>query len=128
MRKQEARLTNRDAMMLNKRRIGVVALLLAGLAMASGTPAWGKHGKGLTNQKSGANTGANPSGHKDIAHGDIDFDSLSPRDCANYLCVSNGDLASEYIESGCPGQFSRYESDTEFELMESTSAGSTAEG
>lgn len=40
---------------------------------------------------------------------DIDFDSLSPKDCASYLCVSKMELATEYIEAGCPGPFSEFQ-------------------
>lgn len=88
-------------------------LLAAGLAMAAGKPAWGGDMSGLHNVKSGDHM--KPSGQNDIADQNIDFDNLSPRDCANYLCVSSADLASEYMESGCPGQFAKFESDPSVE-------------
>eukprot|EP00752_Nemacystus_decipiens_P006710 g6033.t1 len=94
--------------MVCKRRRGVVGLLLAGLALASGKPAWGPNGEGLKNVKSGGPL-SKPGGG-DLEGGDeLDFDSVSPRDCADYLCVSLPDKATYYIEDGCPGQFAMYE-------------------
>lgn len=92
-----------------KRRRGVaeLLLLLAGLALASGKPAWGPNGEGLKNIKSGGPLGK--PGNGDLGGGVIDFDSVSPRDCADYLCVSSPDKATYYIEDGCPGQFAMYE-------------------
>lgn len=101
-------------------RVGVVAaVFVALLALASGKPAWGKNGKGLSNKK--------PGGDNTIAEGTIDFESLSPKDCAAYMCVTSTSLAEDYIESGCPGQFALYESEIEegmdaVNLMESTAS------
>lgn len=104
----------------------VAALVVAGLALVSGKPAWGKNGKGLGNMKPGKHHGTgvgNPSGKSDLVDGDIDYDALTPKDCADYLCVSSSGLATEYIESGCPGQLATYEplhEDVEVDLAESS--------
>ena len=96
-------------------RWAVVTFLVVGLSLALGKPAWGKGAivDGLHNHKTGS---GNPSGNNDIANMNIDFDNLSPMECASYLCVSDAPLASEYIESGCPGQFARFEHDPDLEL------------
>lgn len=84
------------------RMISLVALLVSCLAMVSGKPAWGSHDQKAIKTKK-------PSGHNDLMNGDIDFDSLSPKDCASYLCANNLDLATQYIESGCPGPLANFE-------------------
>lgn len=99
-------------------RRAIVTLLVAGLSLAVGKPSWGNGAESLHNHKSGGNS---PSGNNDIANMNIDFDNLSPMDCASYLCVSDAPLASEYIEAGCPGQFARFEHDPELELQTETS-------
>lgn len=102
-------------MVYMKRRRAAVAglvagLLVAGLALASGTPAWGSNGNGLKNTKAGHKGGKGAPGHEDLGSEDlIDFDSVSPRDCADFLCVSSSDKATAYIEDGCPGQFVTYD-------------------
>lgn len=53
-----------------------------------------------------------PTGNHDLIDGDIDFDDLSPKDCATYMCVSQVASATEYMEAGCPGPFSRFEPET----------------
>ncbi|CAM9235960.1 unnamed protein product [Ectocarpus sp. 12 AP-2014] len=93
-----------------KRRAAAMGLLVAGLAFASGKPAWGTDGEGLKNVKSGGHHKGAP-GHKGLDGDLLDFDSVSPKDCANYLCVSSADKATYYIEAGCPGQFADYEPD-----------------
>ncbi len=113
-----------------KRRV-IAAMLLAGLAVASGKPAWGKNGEGLKNVKSGGGgggKGAVPG--EDALGGDlIDFDSVSPRDCADYLCVSSPDKATYYIEDGCPGQFATYEPEKgDEDRMESLAGFSSTQG
>lgn len=97
----------------------VVAVFIALLSLASGKPGWGKNGNGLTNKK--------PNGGKDIDDKVIDFETLSPKDCAAYLCVTSTTLAEDYIESGCPGQFATYEPESDMDmsainLMESTAS------
>lgn len=99
--------------MLCRRRRGVLGLLLAGLALASGKPAWGPNGEGLKNVKSGGPLGR--PGDGDLGGDVIDFDSVSPRDCADYLCVSSPDKATYYIEDGCPGQFALYEPSRDYD-------------
>lgn len=89
-------------------------MLLAGLAVVSGKPSWGE-ADALHNHKH-KSTMTKPGGN-DFADGDFNFNSVSPKDCANYLCVSSATLASEYIESGCPGQFVMYEGEAEPDLM-----------
>lgn len=119
-----------SAMLPGKRRV-IVGLLLAGLAVASGKPAWGKNGEGLKNAKSGGGGRAKSAvPGKDDLDGDlIDFDSVSPRDCADYLCVSSPDKAAYYIEDGCPGQFATYEPEKEDEArMESLAGFSSSRG
>ncbi|CAM9794748.1 unnamed protein product [Hapterophycus canaliculatus] len=101
-------------MVFAKRRRGaLVGLLIAGLAFASGKPAWGSTGEGLKNAKSGGQ-GTRP-GNEDLGGDILDFSSVSPKDCANYLCVSSSEKATNYIESGCPGQFALYEPDSDYE-------------
>lgn len=106
--------------MMLRRRLGVVvAVFVALLSLVSGKPAWGNNGNGLANKK--------PNGKKNIADGSIDFDSLSPKDCASFLCVTSSTLAEDYIESGCPGQFANYEAGNDMDmattnLMESTAS------
>lgn len=113
-----------------QRRRGVLALplLFAGLlAIASGKPAWGPNGEGLKNVRSGGALGK--PGDGDLEGGDaIDFDSVSPRDCANYLCVSLPDKATYYIEDGCPGQFALYEPTKNAEPTMESLMGISSEG
>lgn len=97
----------------------MVAVFVAFLSLASGKPAWGKNGNGLSSNK--------PNGRDNIVDGTIDFDSLSPKDCAAFLCVTSTTLAEDYIESGCPGQFANYEAGNDMDmaatnLMESTAS------
>ncbi|CAM9362822.1 unnamed protein product [Scytosiphon promiscuus] len=90
-----------------RRRGALVGLLIAGLALASGKPAWGTNGEGLKNVKSGGQS--TKPGNEDLGGDLLDFSSVSPRDCADYLCVSSPDKATCYIEAGCPGQFALYD-------------------
>lgn len=115
-------------MLFAKRRRGaLVGLLLAGLALASGKPAWGSNGEGLKNVK-GAGQATKP-GNEDLGGDIVDFSSVSPKDCANYLCVSSSDKATEYIEAGCPGQFALYEPEKDYEQpMQSLMGISASEG
>lgn len=112
-------------MLFASRRKAVVAVLLAGLALASGKPSWGSNAEALTNHKH--KSSMKKPGGNDFADGDFNFNDVSPKDCANYLCVSSASLASEYIESGCPGQFVMYEGEAEPELMMGSFMGMTTE-
>lgn len=116
-------------MPLGKRRV-IVGLLLAGLAVACGKPAWGKNGEGLKNVKSGGRGGTKSTqpGQDGLAGDLMDFDSVSPRDCADYLCVSSTDKATYYIEDGCPGQFATYEPEKEDEARMESLAGVSSKG
>lgn len=111
--------------MFASRRRAVVAMLLAGLALASGKPSWGHNADSLHNHKQ--KISMKKPGSNDFADGDFNFNAVSPKDCANYLCVSSASLASEYIESGCPGQFVMYEGETEPDLMMGSFVGLTTE-
>eukprot|EP00903_Cladosiphon_okamuranus_P008676 g8315.t1 len=116
-------------MVLSKRR-GVLGVLLATLALASGKPSWGPNGEGLKNHQSGGGRGKPGGG--DLRGDLIDFDSVSPKDCADYLCVSSPDKATLYIEDGCPGQFAMYEPyrdyDPAMESLIGISSGTKAPG
>lgn len=111
--------------MRSRRQVAMlVVLLLAFLAVASGKRSLGKGPKRMhsSNSRSRSHTGvdAKPSGNNDFVNGTIDFDALSPMDCASYLCVSSPSLASEYIESGCPGQFAMFDAKGSHELADTS--------
>lgn len=89
----------------------VGAVVCGSLAMVGGKPAWGPHDKRPVAAKL-------PAGHNNLLTGDIDFEALSPKDCASYLCVPNIDLATDYIEKGCPGPFSLFSTEEEHESEE----------
>lgn len=88
----------------------MVAAFLCCLALVSG-----KHAKRSHEKKQHENR--KPVGKDDLIDGDIDYDHVSPKDCASYLCASDVDLATEYIEEGCPGPFSRYGIEDEGDVM-----------
>lgn len=112
-------------MLFASRRRAVVAMLVASIAIASGAPSWGSNTESLHNHKHSKSSIRRPGGN-DFADGEFNFNSVSPKDCANYLCVSSASLASDYIESGCPGQFVMYESaESEADLMGSFAGIST---
>lgn len=117
---------------IKRRRAVVAGLLITGLAVASGTPAWGANGNGLKNAKAGRKGNRGAPGHEDLGGDDlIDFDKVSPKDCANFLCVTSSDKATEYIEAGCPGQFAMFQPEKDYDDydqgMESL-AGYTSQG
>lgn len=98
--------------------IAAMVMVLAFCAMATlsaAKPAWGPHNGPGSKKKPLTNK---PSGHNDLVDGDIDFDALSPKDCATYMCVSQADLATKYIESGCPGPFTMWKRGAEVEEMQ----------
>lgn len=65
---------------------------------------------GATRNKAPARKKQRRGGNSALMDGDIDFENLAPRDCATFLCASEVDAAAEYIEAGCPGQFSLFDS------------------
>lgn len=118
---------------LKRRRAqyAVAGLLIAGLAFASGTPSWGSNGKGLSNAKGGRRRGKGKGGpgHEDLGGQDLlDFDSISPKDCAEFLCVASADRATEYIEAGCPGQFATYEPEQDHDQDMESLVGYSSQG
>lgn len=101
---------------IKRRRAVVAGLLMAGLALASGTPAWGPNGNGLKNAKSGRKGNKGAPGHEDLGSDDlIDFDAVSPKDCADFLCVTSSEKATDYIEAGCPGQFATFNPENDYD-------------
>lgn len=92
--------------MMTQRRLVALMLLMAAILAIVGVeakPAGATRNKALPRKK-------RRGGNNALVDGDIDFENLAPRDCATFLCAAEVDAAAEYIEAGCPGQFSLFES------------------
>lgn len=95
--------------MIIRRRFSIAALMIVVCGLATlgvAKPSKATH-KALA--KAHKRMGTKPTGNHDLIDGDIDFDDLSPKDCATYMCVSQVATATEYIEAGCPGPYSHFE-------------------